>query len=217
MRQPGPLKKRMLYVAAICTCLIGIYWLKNAAGINLLSDFSLSAYFPFSLLKLEHSVYQERGSVNIDEDFESLLPVPIKWLELHTPAPNSIWTNYAKQCPDSSRCLIVTSLSDQRWHVTHRYDIAVRSQDKFLLEGMLWSKSRGGYAAVQVNGFDAQGKTIARNMWHIESSVQGKFETVKKVFTVAPGIASIRLRFAGKGEGEFKFDNIILKPLVSGS
>jgi hypothetical protein len=204
----------MLFIAVICSCLIGVYWLKNASGINLVGDFSLSSYFPFSLLKLEPSVHHERGSVNIDEDFESLLPIPIKWWKLHTPAPDSISTNYVKTGPDSSRCLMVTSLSDQRWHVTHRYRIAVRKNDRFYLEGMLWSKSKGGYAAVQISGFDGQGQIIERNMWRIESSIQGKFEKIKGVFTVAPGVTSIRLRLAGKGKGEFKFDNIRLQPLV---
>jgi hypothetical protein len=153
--------------------------------------------------------------VTIDEDFESLLPIPIKWWELHTPAPNSIWTNYSKQGPDSSRCLMVTSLSDKRWHITHRYRIAVRENDRFYLEGILWSKTSGGYAAVQVSGFDAQGQIIERNMWHIESSIQGEFEKIKGVFTVTPGVASIELQLAGKGPGEFKFDNILLQPLVS--
>lgn len=209
-------KKRMLLVAAICACLTGVYWLKNASGINLFGDLSLSAHFPFSLLKLEPSVHHERGSVTIDEDFQSLLPIPIKWWKLHTPAPDSIRTSYVKACPDSSRCLMVTSLSDQRWHITHRYRIAVRKNDRFYLQGMLWSKSNGGDAAVQVSGFDAQGQIIERNMWHIESSIQGEFEKIKGVFTVAPGVTSIRLRLAGKGQGEFKFDNILLQPLVSG-
>jgi len=181
------------------------------------SDFSLSSYYPFSLLKLEHNVQHKRGSVTIEEDFESLLPIPIKWWKLHTPAPDSISTNYVKTSSDSSRCLMVTSLSDQRWHITHRYRMAVRKDDRFYLEGMLWSKSNGGSAAVQVSGFDAQGKIIERNMWRIESSVQGKFEKIKGIFTVAPGVTSIRLRLAGKGQGEFKFDNILLQPLVSGS
>jgi len=210
------LKRHMLFVAAICACLVGFYWLKNAAGINLVSDFSLSAYFPFTLFKLEPSVHQERGSLTIEEDFESLLPIPIKWWKVHTPAPDSVWTSYVKACPDSSRCLMVTSSSDQRWHITHRYRMTVRKDDRFYLEGMLWSKSNGGYAAVQVSGFDAQGQIIERNMWHIESSIQGEFEKIKGVFTVAPGVTSIRLRLAGKGQGEFRFDNILLQPLVSG-
>jgi hypothetical protein len=187
------LKKRMLLVAAICTCLTGVYWLKNASGVNLFGDLSLSAYFPFSLLKLEPNVHHERGSVTIDEDFESLLPIPIKWWRLHTPAPNSIWTNYSKAGPESSRCLVVTSLSDQRWHVTHRYRMAVRENDRFYLEGMLWSKSNGGYAAVQVSGFDAQGQIIERNMWCYFDPIAARRERSGRVQVRQYPIATARI------------------------
>jgi hypothetical protein len=203
----------MVYILAIFTFLVFFYGLKNAAGINMLSDFSLSSYFPFSLLKLDKIVYMKDGRVNIEEDFDSPLPIPTHWRKVHTPAPDSVSSSYARQGLDSSRCLIVTNLSNQRWHITHRYRFAVKTNEKYYLEALLFSKSSGGYAEVQISGYDSQGYIVKRDMWHISSMAQGSFEKVHNVFSVTPGIASIQLRLAGKGQGEFRFDNIRFKRL----
>jgi len=60
----------------------------------------------------------------------------------------------------------------------------------------------------EVSAFDAQGQVIKRAMWRIRSTTQNEFQKIKEEFTVSRGVASIRLRIAGKGIGEFKFDNI---------
>ncbi len=213
MRQPRLLKKRLIYLAATLICLICGYWLKNSAGINLFSEFSPSAYFPFSLLKLERNVYLNVGPVNIEEDFESLLPIPIQWAELHTREQHNVVVTHAYTCPDSSRCLTVASSTNRSWHITHRYIFAVSEKDRFILEALLWSRSGGGYAEVRVSAFDVQGQLIKRAMWRIRSSAQGQFQEIKEEFAVSPGVASIRLRIAGKGTGEFKFDNIRFRRL----
>ena len=213
MRHPRLLKKHLIYLAAILICLICGYWLKNSAGINLFSDFSLSAYFPVSPLILEPNVYLKHGPVNIEEDFESLLPIPAQWQNLQTPEPHGFVVTHAYTAPGASRCLIVTSSSSRWWHITHRYIYPVDEKDRFSLEAMLWSKSGGGYAEIQVSAFDVEDQLIKRAMWRIRSGAQEQFQDIKEEFAVSPGVASIRLRIAGKGTGEFKFDNITFRRL----
>ena len=202
------LKKRSIYLATTLTCLICGYWLKNSAGINLFSNFSLSAYFPFSLIALERNVHMKYGPINIEEDFESLLPIPVQWHDLQTPEPHNVAVTHANKAPGSSRCLIVNSFTNRWWHITHRYIFAVSENDKFSMQALVWSRSEGGYAEVEVSAFDAQGQVIKRAMWRIRSTTQNEFQKIKEEFTVSRGVASIRLRIAGKGIGEFKFDNI---------
>lgn len=213
MRPSGPKQKLGIIAVVACICLVSFYWVKNSAGINLISDFSLSAYFPFSLLRSENTIYHKRGPVDIDEDFESLLPIPAKWLNLVTPEPGSVKANREKVGGEDSRSLVVTSTGDLWWHVTHRYVLEVEEGDNFIMEAMLWSKSKGGDGQVQISALDKNGRLIKRNMWSIKASSEGKLQEVKKHFTIYPGVALIKLRMAGNGKGVFRFDNVRLTRL----
>jgi hypothetical protein len=213
MWRSGIQKKRVLYVLLVCVCLACLYWLKNLADINIISDLSFSKYFPLSFLKYENTIYQSRGLVDIEEEFESLLPIPAKWHKLTTPEPTELEVSYENSGNRSSRYIIVTNAGERWWHITYRYAMEVEPGDKFVLGGLLWSKNKGGHAQVQVSAFDDSGNLIKRTMWFIGASTKGEFQQVEDVFVISPGVNLIKLRIAGKGPGQFKFDNLRLRSL----
>ena len=211
MQRPGTGKKRALYLALACVGVLGVYWLKNLADINLFRHFSLHRYFPFSLLQHDKVILQPRGTVAVKEDFETLLPVPAPWHKLSTNRPRKVQVDY-ELADDGSRRLVVTSQHEGWWHISHRYALAVEPGDTFTLAGTLWQESAGGYGQLQVSAVDAGGNVMERGMWAIEAGVQGQFQRVEKVFTVPPGVSRIMLRVAGRGAGRFKFDDLSLEP-----
>ncbi|MCB1846349.1 MAG: hypothetical protein KDI04_02915 [Halieaceae bacterium] len=211
MQRPGTGKKRALYLALACLGVLGLYWLKNLADINLFRHFSLHRYFPFSLLQHDKVILQPRGTVAVKEDFETLLPVPAPWHKLSTNRPRKVQVDY-ELADDGSRRLVVTSQHEGWWHISHRYALAVEPGDTFTLAGTLWQESAGGYGQLQVSAVDAGGNVMERGMWAIEAGVQGQFQRVEKVFTVPPGVSRIMLRVAGRGAGRFKFDDLSLEP-----
>ena len=211
MQRPGAGKKRALYLALACLGVLGLYWLKNLADINLFRHFSLHHYFPFSLLQHDKVILQPRGTVAVKEDFETLLPVPAPWHKLSTNRPRKVQVDY-ELADDGSRRLVVTSQHEGWWHISHRYALAVEPGDTFTLAGTLWQESAGGYGQLQVSAVDSGGNVMERGMWAIEAGVQGQFQRVEKVFTVPPGVSRIMLRVAGRGAGRFKFDDLSLEP-----
>ena len=213
MLHPGLLRKFAAYLAVGSVVLLVTYWLKNHAGINLFQEFSLSERLPFKLLKLESTIRQDLNSAGLAEDFESILPLPNRWIAVHTRIPENVSKVYGRNCPGASRCLTVKNKGNERWHITHRYRFDVRENERFSLAGLLWSSDTGGEAQVQVTAYDAQGQIIARDMWHIETRFDDEFEQVSEEFSIAPAVATIRLRRAGKGPGEFRFDDIRLRRL----
>jgi hypothetical protein len=211
MQRPGTGTKRALYLALACLGVLGLYWLKNLADINLFRHFSLHQYFPFSLLQHDKVILQPRGAVAIEEGFEALLPVPTPWHRLSTNRPGKVQLDY-ELAANGSRQLVVTSQHKGWWHISHRYAIAVEPGDTFTLGGTLWRESAGGYGQLQVSALDAAGKVTNREMWAIQADGEGRFQRVEKVFTVPQGVSRIMLRIAGRGEGRFKFDDLILEP-----
>ena len=212
MQRAGTGKKRALYLALACLVVLGLYWLKNLADINLFSHFSLHQYFPFSLLQYDKVILKPRGTVAIEEGFEALLPVPTPWHKLSTNRPRKVQVGY-ELAANGSRHLVVTSQHKGWWHISHRYAIAVEPGDAFTLGGTLWRESAGGYGQLQVSALDVSGKIIERELWTIEADREGQFQRVEKVFTVPPGVPRIMLRIAGRGEGRFKFDDLSLTPV----
>ena len=211
MQRPGTGKKRALYLALACLGVLGLYWLKNLADINLFRHFSLHSYFPFSLLQHDKVILQPRGTVAVEEDFETLLPLPAPWHKLDSNRRRMVEAEY-EQAANGSRLLVVTSRHEGWWHITHRYAIAVEPGDTFTLAGTLWQESAGGYGQLQVNALDASGRVVERGMWAVEADAQGQFQRIEKVFTVPPGVSRIMLRVAGRGAGRFKFDDLSLEP-----
>lgn len=209
--------KRIFYIAIAGLALAYLYWLKNVAGINLLKDFSLSAYFPFNLLKPEFIMYPEPGQLILAEDFEPGSPNPVEWMDVYTTDPAGVTVSYEPTGVNASTCLVVKNPIEQRWHITHRYQIAATPQGKFSMEAMLWRSGTGGSAELQVGTIDDKGRVINRNIWHVGSSTQGSFERVGTVFSVSPDAAFIRFRLAGEGPGEFRFDNIKFRRLEDDS
>ncbi|PLW70613.1 hypothetical protein [Pseudohalioglobus lutimaris] len=197
--------------------MLSIYWFKTQAGINLFHDTSFSKYLPFRLFKLEYSIRQNTDSDGLKEDFESSLPIPNRWISVHTPIPQNIIRNYGRSCPGDSRCLIVKNKGDEWWHITHRYRFDVRENERFSLGGLLWRSSADGFAQIQITAYDKQGHIIARDKWYIETNLDEKFQRVEEEFSISPGVSTIRLRIAGQGQGEFRFDNIRLRRLSCAS
>ena len=209
-----PTKVWLFLLFGAASGMLGVYWLKSQADIDLFPEFSLSRYFPFSLLKLDEFISQPRGPVNITEGFESLVRIPAPWHKLTTPEPDKVQVSYQRAENGGSRYLVVTCGYSAWWHITYRYVIEVEPGDGFALGAMLWSSSAGGDAKVEISTFDSRGALVALDMWSIAADSTGRFQRVEKAFTIPPGVASIVLRLAGKGAGQFKFDDLSLTSLA---
>lgn len=210
MQRPGAGKKRALYLALACLGVLGLYWLKNLADINLFRHFSLHHYFPFSLLQHDKVILQPRGTVAVEEDFETLLPLPAPWHKLATNRPGKVQAHYEVSSESGTRYLVVTSEHKGWWHITHRYAMEVGTGDQFVLGGKLWSHSAGGDARVQVDAYDARGNLVERGRWFIKATTEDTFQRFEAVFVVSADVSLIRFVISGKGEGQFGFDDLSL-------
>lgn len=203
------IKSRALLLLAMAVCFVGVYWLKCAAGINLFENFSLSSHFPFRYLpRSQFVLHPEPHSLILDESF-NVAPIFFQnW-------PTHVQSSAGEDVPhyevlgvNGSRCMVIRSDTDGWWNISHRYLVSVKQGDVLRVTAQVWNGSDSGRAGIEVAAYDEKRNVIKWNYWSKRSDTRSRFEMITLQFSIPAEVSFIRLRLAGGGRGEFRFDDI---------
>ena len=93
-------------------------------------------------------------------------------------------------------------------NISHRYLVSVKHGDVLRVTAQVWNGSDSGRAGLEVAAYDANRNIIKWNYWSARAGTRSRFETTTLQFTIPAEVSFIRLRLAGGGRGEFRFDDI---------
>ena len=93
-------------------------------------------------------------------------------------------------------------------NISHRYLVSVKQGDVLRVTAQVWNGSDSGRAGLEVAAYDANRNIIKWNYWSARAGTRSRFETTTLQFTIPAEVSFIRLRLAGGGRGEFRFDDI---------
>lgn len=203
--------KRSIYLSWIISALVlllGSYWIKCHAGINLLDSVSLSSYFPFRLLKKPTLIDAPHPGVLLADSFESF--------RIFSPWSRHLWAHekgkvsieYGINDRDNSRCLLIRNLGKKSWSYSQDQRIAVHEGDIFYFKGIAKIPGNGSEAELRVAAFDSADKNISWSYANREIKEAGTWIAVETKFTVTKGVSSIVFGLSGSGKGAFLFDDI---------
>ena len=202
------IKSRVLLLLAIAVGFAGVYSLKSTAGINLFENFSLSSHFPFRYLRSEDVLHPEPLSLILDESF-NVAPIFFRtWSTRVQRSAGEDVPHYEALGVNGSRCMIIRSDTDSWWNISHRYLVSVRPGDVLRVTAQVWNGSDSGRAGLEVAAYDEKRNVIKWNYWGKRSDARSRFETITMQFSIPAEVSFIRLRLAGRGRGEFRFDDI---------
>ena len=202
------IKSRALLLLAIAVCFAGVYALKSAAGINLFKNFSLSSHFPFRYLRSEDVLYPTPLSLILDESFNSAPVLFRTWSTTVQRSAGDDAPHYETLGVNGSRCMVIRNDADSWWNISHRYLVAVKPGDVLRVTAQVWNGSDSGRAGIEVAAYDEKKNVIKWNYWGKRSDTRSQFETITLQFSIPAEVSFIRLRLAGRGRGEFRFDDI---------
>lgn len=187
---------------------LGLYSLKKTLGIDLFADYSLSRYPPFRQLGRRPVIDPAPGESILDDDFADRIEVPRRWGRSVMSGAGPFDVEYAALGADGSRCLVVRSLAATWWNVADRYSVSVTVNERFIATALVRNGSAIGRAELQAAAYDASHHPIAWDRWRSVSQGRDEFERLDLEFTIPAGVAYVRLRLAGWGQGEFRFDDV---------
>ncbi|MBK6287457.1 MAG: hypothetical protein IPJ33_00215 [Gammaproteobacteria bacterium] len=202
------IKSRAVLLLVVAVCFAGAYALKNSAGINLFEDFSLSNHFPFRYLRSDDTLYPEPFSLILNESF-NVAPLLFRtWSTRVQRREGEDAPHYEALGVNGSRCMVIRSDTDSWWNISHRYLVSVKQGDVLRVTAQVWNGSDSGRAGLEVAAYDANRNIIKWNYWSARAGTRSRFETTTLQFTIPAEVSFIRLRLAGGGRGEFRFDDI---------
>lgn len=206
-------KKSFFSIIFIAILVVGVYWFKNQIRIDLFKFVTFSNTFPFKYLQRNFIIVPESGDIIIDESFNHQGFFRKNWWKLWMREKGLVIQDYDNDGINKSRCLIVRSSSDKSWAYCYQDFIKVKKGDAFSYEGLTAIQVENGYTTFCITTYD-QSKNVLKWIYEEKTVNQNnKIISVKKRFTVAEGIALIRLRIIGFGAGEFRYDDITLRKL----
>jgi len=195
-------------MALVVAIALGLYSLKKTLGIDVFANFSLSGYPPFRQLGAPPVIDPAPGESILDEDFADRIELPRRWGRSVMSGSGPFDVEYAPAGADGSRCLVVRSHAATWWNIADRYSVSVAGGEQFHATVLARNGSAIGRAELQAAAYDASHQVIAWDRWRSVSQRRNDFERLELEFTIPEGVAFVRLRLAGWGEGEFRFDDV---------
>ncbi len=159
------------------------------------------------------SPYSTNGTGSYDYGFDSLDDD----LESENLRFSKGCSKYPKLSPNGfkgSRCFFVTNVGTGSWVSSHRKIVKVSKGDLFYMEGL--TKMTGDKCRAQINvaAFDNNKDVIKWNLLRSGTDRTGEWIKLEKQFVIPDdNIKFLRFRLAGRGKGEYLFDNIIFRKL----
>ena len=201
-------KSIKLKLILIFIFLLMLYWLKNQFSIEFFKDFSLSEYFPFSLLKNEYTVIEhDKSGVLIDETFDSFLD-KVNWGILWAGQEDSVGIDF--ESTDSAKYITIINDGSANWAISSISLIETDIGDSIKISAIVKKTDPHIKTGISIATFD-QNKNIIdwnTNQKYLEKA--GEWVLLNKTFTIPRGIYFIRLRLVGNGHGKVAFDSVKL-------
>lgn len=189
------------------------YWVKCQLGINLFDHMSISKYFPFNYLQ-DDVLSPDQPGVVFQDSFDGFRFFN-QWSDkmLLNNYPGTSKTLVKGGIGKDSRCLLITSETDNRWSYPFRKFIAVSQGDRFHFEGEIYLEEKTSPAMLYIAAFDAGRKNINWGLARKGTGKTGLWIKVEKNFNIEDDrIRYITFRLVG-GKGTYRFDNLRLEVL----
>ncbi len=205
------MNKIIKIIISIIILLFILYWAKNLFRINFFSEFSLSEYFPFSLLQNDVEIIpKEVEGVLFYDDFESTFASKQQWKPIWSQENSLAELNYKQSGYEGSSCIEVRSYGLKSWVYETEVIIETSPVDSFTVSAMIAKSDSSSKCYLGFNTYDNRKEISKWNLIKIKSKNSNTWQPIKHTFSV-PGEASyIKLRIVGKGRGFFRLDNILL-------
>lgn len=188
---------------------LGLYALKKSAGVNLFEEISLSAYPPFRQLGADTLIVPRAGETMLADSFDTRFAWRRQWPEEVMSGRGRFPIAYGTGGVAGSRCAIVRSAEPTWWNLPHRYLVAVQPGNGLHAEAMVMKAHPAGRAEIHIAAYDAARRPLGSARWRSATQRHGAFERLELDVTIPPGVAFVRLRLAGRGAGEFRFDDVV--------
>jgi hypothetical protein len=201
------MKKILLGLIVAIALALSIYWLKCQMGINLSGLLSLHNLPLFRGLQREEVIAQPAPGTLFSDSFDSFAIIN-HWSGLWMREKGRVTLDHDSQGRDGSRCLVIRSTSDRDWSYAHNRLIQVRAGEVFSFRGWAWLEGEKACASIGVSAFEGGRKAISWSYVIVEVDRRGAWVKVERTFRIPEGIAYIRFRLSGVGEGTFRFDDV---------
>ena len=202
-------KHAIVALSLVFVFLLG-YWAKNQIGIDIFDFGSLSGYFPFSYLQRNDVIEDPRQGILFEENFDSHSLVR-HWGGLWMREKGKVAKEVAREGRDGSRCLVVKSTSDESWSLGYSAFVRVKEGDVFEFKGWVYQEGSVPGAYLRVTSYDEKKAAIKWNYVAQKNSRTGKWDLVERTFTVGGDVAYLKFGLVGRGEGEFRFDDLVFR------
>lgn len=203
-------KKIGLIIAGFLLLLFFCYWLKVQLGINLLSSYGLSPWFPFHYLA-DRTIYSPEVGTVFFEDFEGMNLVK-KWQDISPINGTTVSREKSSTVSNPTTCLVVQNTNDTTWVYSYIRMIETCPGDVYYYEGLANIKGDDAAAFLNIGAFDEQRKAVDWNFYRKKADRMNQWTKVQNTITISdPRIRFITFRLVGTGKGEFRFDDILLK------
>ena len=153
-------------------------------------------------------LYPTPLSLILDESFNSAPVLFRTWSTTVQRSAGDDAPHYETLGVNGSRCMVIRNDADSWWNISHRYLVAVKPGDVLRVTAQVWNGSDSGRAGIEVAAYDEKKNVIKWNYWGKRSDTRSQFETITLQFSIPAEVSFIRLRLAGRGRGEFRFDDI---------
>ena len=207
--------RNIIYLLIFIVFLSGsLYWMKKRLNIDIFESFSLSHTFPFKYIPKYVIKNPRAGDLILKDDFESKFRPRTLWGALWMREDGKV-VRSVDSPENHSRCLLITSESSRDWSYECQFLIRADAGDVFYYEGLAGLQGAEAHAVLGFTTFDPEKTVLAWN-YGVSPVEPGPMALIRRQVSIGEGVGFIRFRIAGRGRGQFRFDNIRLIKIRSG-
>ena len=205
------LKKRYLIIFLLTILFVFGYWVKVQIGINLFDSFSISSYFPFEYL-INNVITSPKPGILIEENFDEMRIFKIWSLQIQK--AGTVKKKLSLDGVNGSKCLLIKNIGRGYWVYYHRKFIEVNEGDIFHFEADVNIQGDDLSAFMSVTVCDKNKHVINWNSFKEKVNKKGVWIRVKKQLIISDDVIKyIIFRLVGRGKGDFRIDNIIIRKI----
>jgi len=176
-------------------------------GIDFFDSFSIGSHFPFKYLRNDVIVEPKPG-ILFEENFDKKR-IFTTWSGFWMQEAGTVTKELSLDGINGSRCLLIKNTGKGRWAYYHNKRVQVKKGDIFYFKGDVNITGENLFAYICVAAFDKNKKAISWNLFKETVNRTGSWITLEKKFNISDDVIKyITLRLVGRGNGEFRFDNI---------
>jgi hypothetical protein len=200
-------KKILLILLIFFFSLLLAYWLKSMLGWDLSSSHQLSNSFPFNVFQRNHLLILHKEGIILEQHFDSFSLENI-W-SLWSRIPDTVHFERNRGPEDTTKSLVFINNTDHEWIYGFSKFIKVQQGDIFSFYGSLKKNRAENFIAMRISSFDDTKKPLNWSYKEKYAQKVSQWSFLADEFIIKqPEIAYIKFQLAGKGKGEFRFDDI---------